>query len=128
LGSLPKPPECRWLSWPSPFSPSYADTKRSCKRSGLLLASLQKGNQIRQLACRQLLIQSRRHDGDFARLNLVDIVAGNGHFLIQAEREDEFGRRFFADEAVVYLVVLGRDEDRLVTANQTGAGEDDRFE
>ena len=89
---------------------------------------MEKCHEIGQFPGCHLLIEPGRHDGYVARLDVFDILPSDADLLMGSSGEHYLLRRVFAHQAVMELAVLGSHEDRLVTAHQTGARENNGFQ
>jgi hypothetical protein len=87
-----------------------------------------KGDQVGQILRRELFVESRRHYRDSARAHLLDLIARHADRFRRTGHEHHFVRRARPFQSIIDLAALRHDLDWLVTADETCAGKQDRFE
>lgn len=94
----------------------------------ILLRGAQEGDEVGEILRRELLFESGGHDGDRSGADLFDFVTRDAYFFEGVDFEDHFLGTVGFEDPAVDLAGGGGDGDGFVAADETGTGEDDRFE
>src|SRR5436190_16320651 len=87
-----------------------------------------KSQQIGQFLAAELFVQSARHDRDCSGAHFQNIGTSDAHFGIWAGGKDDFVGGFFSNQAVDLFIGFGAYDGGFVTADEAGAGINNRFE